>query len=99
MAAMDDSEKIVDAVIWVSLHPQTELPVGWKAQADYFSHHLFPHLTERLSANIAHQYQIETAPPAPPTNGSLFTPMPEGRTIDDGVRERMRQENASQKAR
>jgi short-subunit dehydrogenase len=34
MAAMDDPDKVVDAVIWVSLHPQSELPVGWKAQAD-----------------------------------------------------------------
>jgi short-subunit dehydrogenase len=98
MAAMDDPEKVVDAVVWVSLHPRTELPVGWKAQASYFSHHLFPHLTERLTANVAHRYQIETAPPAPPTNGSLFKPMPDGRGVDDGVRERMRQEDEASKA-
>jgi short-subunit dehydrogenase len=97
MAAMDDPEKVVDAVIWISLHPQIELPVGWKAQADYFSHHLFPHFTERLSADTVHRYQIDTAPPAPPTNGSLFTPMPGGRGIDDGVRERMRQEDEARK--
>jgi short-subunit dehydrogenase len=98
MAAMDDPMKVVHAVVWVSLHPKTELPVGWKAQSSYFSHHLFPHLTERLSANIAHEYQVETAPPAPPTKGSLFTPMLEGRGIDDAVRERMRQEDNARKA-
>jgi short-subunit dehydrogenase len=98
MAAMDDPQKVVDAVIWVSLNPQTELPVGWKAQSSYFSHHLFPHLTERLSANIAHKYQIETAPPASPTKGSLFAPMPEGRGVDDGIRERMRKEDEARKA-
>ncbi|HEY0372916.1 MAG TPA: SDR family NAD(P)-dependent oxidoreductase, partial [Thermoanaerobaculia bacterium] len=39
MAAMDDPEKIVNAIIWVSLHPREELAVGWKAKASYASHH------------------------------------------------------------
>jgi short-subunit dehydrogenase len=98
MAAMDDPQKIVDAIVWVSVHPQAELPVGWKAQASWFSHHLFPHTTEHLSANIAHRYQIETAPPAPATHGSLFEPLPTGRGIDDGVRARMRAEDAARRA-
>jgi short-subunit dehydrogenase len=97
MAAMDDPEKIVNAIIWVSLHPREELAVGWKAKASYASHHIFPDLTERMSANIAHNYQIETAPPAPPTSGTLYEPMEEGRTVEGGIRERMKRENEARK--
>lgn len=96
MAAMDGPEKIVNAVIWSSLRPRPEVPVGFKAQASVFFHRLFPRLTERLSANIAHKYQIKDAPPAPPTSGAAFTPMPSGRGVDDGVRQRM---EAEKKAR
>ncbi len=99
MAAMDDPQKVVDAIVWVSLHPVQELPVGWKAQASYASHHIAPHLTERISADISHEYQIETAPPAPPTNGTLFVPMQSGSTVEGGVRERMKQEDWQRRER
>jgi short-subunit dehydrogenase len=99
MAAMDDPQKIVNAIVWVSLHPKEELSVGWKAKGSYLSHHILPDLTERMSGYIAHKYQIETAPPAPPTKGTLFEPMPEGRTVDGGVRERMKREKAEGKAK
>jgi len=95
MAAMDDPQKVVDAIVWVSLHPQEEFPVGWKANGAYISHHLFPDLTERISGNVSHEEQIETAPPAPPTKGALYEPMQSGRTVDGGVRKRMAQEDAA----
>ncbi|WP_222837299.1 SDR family NAD(P)-dependent oxidoreductase [Dyadobacter fermentans] len=99
MAAMDGPEKVVNAIIFSSLHRRRELPVGWKARASYISHRLMPHLTERISANIAYRYQIKTAPPAPPTKGSVMLPMPEGQGIDDGVRQRMKAEKKEQKGR
>lgn len=94
MAAMDDPQKVVDAIVWVSLHPREEFPVGWKANAAYISHHLFPDLTERISGNVSHKFQIETAPPAPATAGNLYQPMQSGKTVDGGVRKRMAQEDA-----
>jgi short-subunit dehydrogenase len=93
MPAIDDPSKVIDAIVWVSLHPMSELPVGWKAQGSWFSHHVAPHFTEHLSADIADRCQIATAPPAPATDGSLFTPAPSGRTVEGGLRERMAQEN------
>ncbi len=93
MAAMDPPSKVVNAVIRMSLRPRKELPVGWKARGSWISHHLFPHFTERISANVAHKSQIKNAPPAPPTSGSAFTPMPTGRGVDDNVRQRMKEEN------
>jgi short-subunit dehydrogenase len=95
MAAMDDPQKVVDAIMWVSLHPREEFPVGWKAKGAYYSHHLFPDVTERLAANLAHRWQIQTAPPAPPTTGALYVPMPTGRIVEGGVRKRMQEEEAA----
>jgi short-subunit dehydrogenase len=99
MAAMDGPEKVVNAIIFSSLHRNRELPVGWKARGSSISHHIFPHFTERISANIAHKYQIKNAPPAPPTSGALFEPMPSGTGIDDGVRARMKEEKKQRKTK
>lgn len=79
MAAMDGPEKVVNAVIRASVRPRKELAVGWKAKSAKFFHRLFPHFTERLSANVVHKYQIKTAPPAADTPGSLYKPVPNGR--------------------
>lgn len=92
MAAMDPPSKVVNAVLRASLRPRKILPVGWKARGAWYSHQLFPDLTERISANIIHRYQIKTAPPAPPTSGSAYEAMPTGRGVDDGVRARMKKE-------
>ncbi|KAA6439818.1 SDR family NAD(P)-dependent oxidoreductase [Dyadobacter flavalbus] len=97
MAAMDGPSKVVNAIIFSSLHRKRELPVGWKARGSYISHRLFPHLTERISANIAHRSQIKNAPPAPATSGSVFTPMEAGKEVDDDVRKRMKEENKQRK--
>jgi len=97
MAAMDEPRKVVNAVIYSSLHPKKERAVATKAKLTRFFHHLFPHTTERFSANIVHRYQIKTAPPAPPTSGSAFQPMETGRGVDDGVRQRMKQEKQNRK--
>ena len=94
MAAMDGPKKVVNAIVFASLHRRRELPVGWKARASYISHHVFPHFTEWLSANIIHRAQIKTAPPAPPTSGSLFQPVSSGKEgVDGAVRKRMKEEN------
>lgn len=50
---MDDPSIIVDAIVRAFTGPHLEMPVGPKAHASNLSHHLFPNLTERLSANIA----------------------------------------------
>jgi short-subunit dehydrogenase len=68
MASMDPPEKVINTTIRRSVRPRKEVPAGWKAKASWISHHLFPHFTERLSANIVHRYQIKTAPPAPNTD-------------------------------
>jgi NADP-dependent 3-hydroxy acid dehydrogenase YdfG len=94
MVLMDGPEKVVQALVWVSLHPREELPVGWKAQMASSAHHLFPDATEAISANI-HRAQLKKGTPQPPTAGSVHQPMDEGRTPDGGVRARMKVEDAA----
>ena len=94
MAAMDDPDQVVEAIVDIALDPKEELAVGWKAKASYGSHKLTPDLAERLSAEISHKWQMEDAPPAPPSDGTLFVAMESGRGIDGGVRERVAREDA-----
>jgi short-subunit dehydrogenase len=94
MAAMDDPQIVVDAIVSACTDPREEQPVGTKAHAANLSHRLFPDMTERLSANIAGR-EITKAWPAPLTTGSLYEPMAEGSGMDGGIRERMKLEDKS----
>lgn len=91
MAMMDEPDKVVNAVLRKSLRPKKIVPVGAKAQAASFSANVFPRFSEWLGGNMAHKYQIETGPEAPNTQGSLYQPIPEGRGVDDGANERMKE--------
>jgi short-subunit dehydrogenase len=93
MAAMDDPEIVVRAIVEACLKPREEMPVGPKARASDLSHHIFPDLTERLSANIADRESAKGGP-VPHNTGTLFEPMESGRAVDGGVRQRMAEEDA-----
>lgn len=97
MVAMDDAGTVVDAIVHTTLHPREEVPVGWKARGAVWAHHLMPDLTERMAGSIAHKVQMDNAPPAPDTAGSLHRPMAEGTGVDGGVRERMAREREAMK--
>lgn len=97
MPAMDDPHKVVNAIVWISLHPVEELAVGWKAKLAYAGHRIAPDVNENVAANIAQHWQFNTAPPAPATSGSLHQPVPNGTGVDGGVRQRMRREDEARK--
>ncbi|WP_186774552.1 SDR family NAD(P)-dependent oxidoreductase [Chitinophaga pinensis] len=97
MLALDPPVKIVNAVLRKSLRPRREVPVGWKAHSVWMFHRGFPRLTERISANIAHKYQIKAGPPVPDTVGAIYQPMPAGRGIDDGVKQRMKKQRKQER--
>jgi short-subunit dehydrogenase len=92
MAAMDDPQIVVDAIVAACTDPKEEQPVGPKARVSDLSHHLLPDLTERLSADVA-QHEVDKASPMPHTTGSIYTPSPEGTGVDGGIRERMKLED------
>ena len=95
MAAMDDPEIVIDAIVSACNNPKQEQPVGWKAHSSDISHHIFPGLTERLSANIAAS-EVNKAILEPSTTGSIHHPMADGLKVDGGIRlERMKREDAA----
>ena len=98
MGFMDGPDKVVNAIIWSSLHRRKELPVGWKAKASWHMHHVAPHFTEWFAAQLAHHYQMKVAPPLADTSGSLFRPMETGRGVDDGVRKKLKKERKAYRA-
>lgn len=90
---MDDAGPVVDAIVWVSIHPTKEYAVGWKATGALLGERVWPGLAERVAADVVHASQVTTAPPAPPTDGSLFAPVPVGTTVEGAARARMQQED------
>lgn len=65
LSGAHDPDDVVDAIIDIALDPRDELAVGWNAKASCGSHRRTPDIAERMSAEIAHTWQIEDAPPAP----------------------------------
>jgi short-subunit dehydrogenase len=80
MAAMDNPDIVVDAIVRACTDAEEEQPVGWKAKAADASHYLFADLTERMSANTAHR-ELEKSLPVPPSTGSLYNPVAGGTTV------------------
>ncbi|WP_291038540.1 SDR family NAD(P)-dependent oxidoreductase [Herbiconiux sp.] len=93
MAAMDDPQIVVDAIVAACTDPKEEQPVGAKARTANLSHHLFPDLTERLSAKTA-DGESKKGDELPATDGSIFEPVAAGTTVDGGIRARMKEEDA-----
>ncbi len=90
MAAIDGPGKVVNAMVWGSLHRKKEIATGWKAKGAKTSHKIAPRLTEAVSANIMHKWQIKNGPPLAPTSGAVHQPMEEGRRVDDSVKVKIR---------
>ena len=91
MPLMDEPDKVVNAVLRKSIRPAKIVPVGWKAKGSSFFANVFPRFSEWLAGNISHKYQIEMGPEVPDTKGALYQPIAEGRGVDDGANERMKQ--------
>jgi short-subunit dehydrogenase len=89
---MDDPQMVVDAIVWTTVHPREEMPVGWKANGAYVMHHLLPDTTESMAASMQHRTQMENAPASAPTSGALYAPTSAGTDVDGGNRARMERE-------
>jgi len=97
--SMEDPIGTVDAVVWMAIHPIKEYAVGWKAQGALIGDQIWPGLAERLAAGVVHRAQIETAPPAPPTTGSLYEPVRSGTAVEGDARARMEREDKQRTGR
>ncbi|WP_084697732.1 SDR family NAD(P)-dependent oxidoreductase [Muricoccus aerilatus] len=94
MSMMDGPEAVVDSIVWMSVHPEAEYPVGWKARGAVLGSRIAPRLAERLAGGVVRRAQFEEAPAAPVGPGSVHEPVAVGTGVDGGVRARMEAERA-----
>jgi len=92
MAAMDDPELVVDAIVEACTNPKEEMPVGIKAKTSKVSHYIFPDLTERMSADLAKR-ERNKADKTRDNNGTVFTPNSKDEGMHGGIRKRMERED------
>lgn len=93
MAAMDDPQIVIDAILEACTDPKVKQPVGAKGHLANLSHQLFPTLTERLSGKTA-ESEVEKGDRIPDTTGAIYEPMAQGTTVGGGIRERMAEEDS-----
>jgi len=99
MVTLDDPNKVVEAIVWASLNPVEELPVGWKAAGATVGHRLMPDLAERIAGNVSHRVQMENAPPGQRTAGNLHTPPVHGsKDVEGDMRARLAQDKSQRSA-
>ncbi|QIG38221.1 SDR family NAD(P)-dependent oxidoreductase [Microbacterium sp. 4R-513] len=98
MAALDDPQVVVDAIVSACVDPKEEQPVGGKARGTNLAHRLFPDLTERVSAKIAEAESARGTPVAH-TTGAIYEPIVAGTTVSGTVRERMEREDEARHGR
>ncbi|MBF0672085.1 MAG: SDR family NAD(P)-dependent oxidoreductase [Salinibacterium sp.] len=97
MVAVDGPEIVVEAIIDTCIDAK-ERSVGPKGKGGRISHMLFPHLTEKVSADIISRETFEKGTPVPATSGALHQPMSGTTGIDGGVRARMEREDEQRRA-
>ena len=93
LAAMDDPDIVVDAIVDACTDPKQEQPVGPKARGSHASHRLFKELTERFSGKLS-ESEIAKGGRMADTSGAIHRPVPEGTAVHGDTRERMVMEDA-----
>lgn len=96
---MDGPEDAVNEVVYASIHPRKEVAVGWKANGAVLGAQIWPGLADHVAGNLIQRSQVDTAPPAPDTDGALFEPVPAGTGVEGGARARMEREDAARARR
>lgn len=88
MAAMDDPQIVVDAIVAACTDPKLDQPVGYKAKAASASHSVTPGITERFSAAVV-KSETEKGAPVKAHPGAIHDPNPDSTGVSGGIRERM----------
>ncbi|QJR81668.1 SDR family NAD(P)-dependent oxidoreductase [Alteromonas pelagimontana] len=96
MTKPDDAKLVVDEIVKACTDPEVKMPVGGKAKASNLSHHLFPQMTNKMTASLA-QKESHKGENVADTTGALFSPMQEGRGVDGDLRERMEKEDEQER--
>ena len=81
-----DPQEVVDVIVRLATKPEAEVVVGAAGVASAISHNLAPHMTEAMMAKQTHAAQMEKAPAAGDTDGSILEPMLTGVGVSGGLR-------------
>ncbi|ROI10054.1 SDR family NAD(P)-dependent oxidoreductase [Chryseobacterium sp. H3056] len=92
MTAMDDPDIVIDKIVLACTDPKEEMPVGPKASGSNIFHRMFPDWSEHVTAKISKE-ESDKGGYAPPTTGSIYSPMKEGTGVEGNIRERMEKED------
>ncbi|TWT06586.1 SDR family NAD(P)-dependent oxidoreductase [Planococcus sp. CPCC 101016] len=87
----DDPQKVVDAVTGLIDHPQKSVEISAKSKGIAAAGSLLPKTTKGLTGRALLK-MIQDAPPAPPTEGSLYESGPEGTDVSGNLRERLKEQ-------
>jgi short-subunit dehydrogenase len=98
MATMEDPVPVVDAIVAACAEPKREHRVGARARLGAASSRIMPALADRLSARVADSESRKGMPVAA-TTGGIHRPTEAGVTVEGGIRERRRREDAARHAR
>ena len=88
------AESVAKTIVDLVEHPRREVVVGNAGRLMAMQQSLAPGLNERMLATMVDRQHLEDIP-APPTSGSLFSPMGRGASIEGG----WRSPNGTSKAR
>lgn len=92
---MQGPDGVIDAIAGLVDSPKDDLEVGVLVKGSVLSSHLAPALAEAVSARMIHKTLYQDAPvSAGDTSGSIHESPPLGNTVDGGMRERIRREDA-----
>src|SRR3954466_12164592 len=90
---LDPPDKVVRTIVRAIDQPRPEINVGYKSKGSVVSERIARSPTHSMVAELIDHAQMENAPPAPNTAGSLYEPMREGQGVEGGVRDRMAAED------
>jgi NAD(P)-dependent dehydrogenase (short-subunit alcohol dehydrogenase family) len=88
------ADSVAKTIVDLVEHPRREVVVGNAGRLMTMQQSLAPGMNERMLAKMVDRQHLEDAP-APPTSGSLFSPMGRGASIEGG----WRSPNGTSKAR
>jgi hypothetical protein len=88
------ADSVAKTIVDLVEHPRREVVVGNAGRLMTMQQSLAPGLNERMLARMVDRQHLEDVP-APPTSGSLFSPMGRGASVEGG----WRSPNGTSKAR
>ncbi|HWG90050.1 MAG TPA: SDR family NAD(P)-dependent oxidoreductase [Candidatus Thermoplasmatota archaeon] len=82
-----DAETVAEAIVDCIRHPRREVAVGVASNFQQIAHAVAPRTYERAAVPYIRRTMFEHDESAPPTEGNVFHPIPEGTHVEGGWKE------------